>query len=291
MKFYVLVSLFVLFCSDSFSQNDTSTFLEDFNFIIHLANNKLFDEAEKERDYLFKKNNLSQLYKDSINYFLGMAYFKDQQLDKSKYFFRKISDVPFFYYKSVYLASIIEAEQNHLDTSYSIVNSIEESTNNDLNELKLFEQIGIQLLKRNYKLFDSLSTNSLFKNQLLQIEHSNLKNYYAIDKKIKRKSPLVAGLLSAVIPGMGKIYAGNNGQGLASFLSCSLFGVVAFENSVRLGYTHPQTLFFMGVFGAFYIGNIWGSALSVQAVKNEKQLENKYNILVSLKLPVSKFFN
>jgi uncharacterized membrane protein YfcA len=49
--------------------------------------------------------------------------------------------------------------------------------------------------------------------------------------------------------------------------------------------------FFSGMFGLFYIGNIWGSAISVQLVKTEKQFENKHNILVGLKLPISKFFN
>jgi hypothetical protein len=57
-----------------------------------------------------------------------------------------------------------------------------------------------------------------------------------------------------------------------------------------MGIKHPQTIFFTGLFGLFYVGNIWGSAVSVQVVKIEKQLENKHNILVSIKIPVSKLF-
>jgi hypothetical protein len=101
----------------------------------------------------------------------------------------------------------------------------------------------------------------------------------------------VAGCLSAVVPGLGKVYAGNNGQALATFLTCGLFGAIATENIIKQGIKNPQSIFFTGMFGLFYIGNIWGSALSVQLVKTEKQFENKHNILVGLKLPISKFFN
>jgi hypothetical protein len=87
------------------------------------------------------------------------------------------------------------------------------------------------------------------------------------------------------------VYAGNNGQALASFLTCGVFGAIASENIIKYGIQHPQALFFTSMFGLFYIGNIWGSALSVQLVKTEKQFENKHNILVGLRLPISKFFN
>jgi len=93
-----------------------------------------------------------------------------------------------------------------------------------------------------------------------------------------------------VIPGLGKVYAGNNGQALASFLTVGLMAGITAENYIRLGIEHPQTIFFAGMFSLFYIGNIWGSAVSVQVVKIEKEFENKHNILVGLKLPVSKFF-
>jgi TM2 domain-containing membrane protein YozV len=139
-------------------------------------------------------------------------------------------------------------------------------------------------------MFDSLSNYHNFQNPLIKEELENLKKYSSIEKKIKRKSPFIAGTLSAIIPGLGKVYAGNNGQALASFLTCGLIGAVAAENYVKMGIKHPQTIFFTGLFGLFYVGNIWGSAVSVQVVKIEKQLENKHNILVSIKIPVSKLF-
>src|SRR6218665_400792 len=261
----------------------------EINFIIHLSRHKLFDEAEKEKARLFANDSLDPLYKDSVNYFMGMEYYNEKRFAQARDAFLQVSDQVFFYYRAHYLAGIIDAENNRADSAISNYSAIEESTNEDLNELKQFEIAGMHLLQGRYKLFDSLAKNYQFKNQLLKTEFANLEQYSITGKKIKRKSPFIAGALSTVIPGLGKVYAGNNGQALASFLTCGLMEVVAIENYLNFGIRHPQTIFFTGVFGVFYIGNIWGSAVSVQLIKTEKQLENKHNILVGLKLPVHKF--
>jgi outer membrane protein assembly factor BamD (BamD/ComL family)/TM2 domain-containing membrane protein YozV len=78
------------------------------------------------------------------------------------------------------------------------------------------------------------------------------------DQQLPRKSPVVAGLLSAVVPGAGHIYAGHYGDGVTSFFLNGLFiagTVVAIrqENYAVAGA--------VGVVGLpFYIGNIYGAA-------------------------------
>ncbi|MDO8999815.1 MAG: hypothetical protein Q7W45_08625 [Bacteroidota bacterium] len=292
MKIRLILFLLILSTFDFNAQtkNDSINYFNDFNFIIHLSKNKLFTEAEKETEKLFTKTGLPSLYKDSINYFLGIEYYNEKKFSEARKHFVAVSDQVFFYYKAHYLAGNIDAENNMTDSALVNYNAIDESSNEILNELKQFELSGLYLLNRNYKLFDSLSQNYNFKNPVIQEELQNLKKYSIVEKKIKRKSPFVAGTLSAIVPGLGKVYAGNNGQALASFLTCGLMGVVTVENYLRLGIKHPQTIFFGGVFSLFYIGNIWGSAVSVQLVKIEKQLENKHNILVSIKIPINKFF-
>lgn len=290
LKILILFSLFKIFDLNSQTVNDSVRYFDDFNFIIHLSKNKLFTEAEKEKEKLFSKPGLNALYKDSVNYFLGIEYYNEKKFAEARTHLIAVTDQVFFYYKAHYLAGNIDAENNKIDSAIVNYNSIEESSNNALNELRQFELSGLYLLNRNYKMFDSLSQNFNFQNPAIQEEIQNLKKYSTIEKKIKRKSPFIAGTLSAIVPGLGKVYAGNNGQALASFLTCGLMGVVTAENYIRMGVKHPQTIFFAGVFSLFYIGNIWGSAVSVQIVKIEKQLENKHNILVSIKIPINKFF-
>jgi hypothetical protein len=251
----------------------------------------LFREAEREREKLFRDPEITTVYKDSINFFLGLTYYNEKKMNEAHQHLISVSDQTFLFYKSHYLAGLIDMDRNKADSAFSNYYNIGESTNNDLNELRLFELSGLSLLTKNYARFDSLSANLSFKNELLGSEYENFKKYYAVDKKIKRRSPFLAGTLSAIVPGLGKVYAGNNGQALASFLTCGLMGAVTAENYIHFGIEHPQTIFFAGLFSIFYIGNIWGSAVSVQLVKTEKQLENKHNILVGLKIPVDRFFN
>ncbi|MCW3076266.1 MAG: hypothetical protein JWO32_875 [Bacteroidetes bacterium] len=291
MKNRVTTFVFLFLTLAVFSQNENITFFNDFNFIIHLSKNKLFKEAEFERGKLFKQKDIATLYKDSINFFLGQAYYNDNKPESARKHFMEVSEQPFFYYKARYLAGMIDAEMERVDSSITNFVGIGLSTSEDLNELRSFELAGMALLKKRYGVFDSIMQVSQFKNPLIRSEGENLKNYCVIDKKIKRKSAFVAGALSTIIPGLGKVYVGNNAQGLAAFLTCGLMGAIAAENYIHLGIEHPQTLFFAGMFTLFYVGNIWGSAVSVQLVKIEKQFENKHNILVGLKLPVSKFFN
>lgn len=291
MKNSVITIVLIFFTISVFSQNENNSFFNDFNFIIHLSKNKLFKEAEFEREKLFKQQGIATLYKDSINFFLGQAYYNDNKPELARKHFMEVSEQPFFYYKARYQAGIIDAERDRIDSSITNFSAIGLSTNEDLNELRSFELAGMALLKKQYGAFDSIRQASQFKNPVIVSEFENLKSYYIIDKKIKRKSAFVAGALSTIIPGLGKVYVGNNAQGLASFLTCGLMGAITAENYIHLGIKHPQTIFFAGMFTLFYVGNIWGSAVSVQVVKIEKQFENKHNILVGIKLPVSKFFN
>ncbi|MBL7919407.1 MAG: hypothetical protein JNJ40_03775 [Bacteroidia bacterium] len=292
MKIRLLIFFFIsgIFDLNAQTASDSTRYYNDFNFIIHLSKNKLFTEAEQEAEKLFAANGVNELYKDSVNYFLGIEYYNEKRYTEARKHLVAVSDNVFFYYKAHYLAGNIDAENNMTDSAIVNYNTIEESTNATLNELKQFELAGLYLMNRNYKMFDSLSQNYNFQNPLIKEELENLKKYNIVEKKIKRKSPFIAGTLSAIVPGLGKVYTGNNGQALASFLTCGLIGVVAAENYVKMGIKHPQTIFFTGLFGLFYIGNIWGSAVSVQLVKIEKQLENKHNILVSIKIPINRFF-
>jgi hypothetical protein len=284
--FFIVTS--TLLCSQQIPEN---RFYNEFNFIIHLANNKLFAEAESEKQKLFSKEDLPEAYHDSVNFFIGMAYYKEKKFSEARQSFLNVSDETFLFYKAHYLAGNIDAENNAPDSALKNYHSIPENTNEALNELKSFEIAGLYLLKSDYAKFDSISGSDTYRDPVIRQEFENLKTYSERGRRIRRKSPLLAGTLSAIVPGLGKVYAGNNGQALASFLTCGLMAVVAGENYYHLGITHPQTIFFTGLLGFFYVGNIWGSALSVQLVKIEQQLENKHNILVGLKVPIHQFFN
>jgi hypothetical protein len=276
-----------LFGQDSIKKK---IYYNDLNFIIHLTENNLFSEAESESQRILNDVLFNRLYSDSVNYILGMAYYNVNRTKEAKSALLKVSDDVLFYYKARYLSAQIEMDAEKFDSALSLLCNISESSITYLEELKKFEIAGMYLLKKQYQKFDSISAQLQFTNNLLKDEFLNMKHYANLEKNMKVKSMLLAGCLSAFIPGLGKVYAGNNGQAISTFLTCGLFGAIASENIINQGLKSPSAIFFTSLFGLFYIGNIWGSALSVQLINTEKKFENKHNILIGLKLPIDKFF-
>jgi hypothetical protein len=272
------------------AQAPATGIVDDFNFILHLAHQRMFTEAEQEKDRFLKTSGVDSVYSDSVYFALGKAYDDDGKPAEARRSYRGVSDRTSLYYPARYRA-IARAVELEIDSSaFSEAREIEASNNAALNELKTFETAGLALLNGNVRYYDSLAPSLAFSEPMLNEESANLKSYRTAITRNKRKSPFLSGAMSAVVPGLGKVYVGNNGQALASFLTCALMGGVAVENYYHLGPAHPQTLFFGALFGVFYVGNIWGSAVSVQLSKIEKDLENRHNIRVAVRLPIDRLF-
>lgn len=87
--------------------------------------------------------------------------------------------------------------------------------------------------------------------------------------KYSSKKPWKAALLSAVLPGSGKWYAGRPNSAMVNTLGLGLFALQAVEAYRKLGPQHPLTIGNMVVFGIFYGGNIAGSAKAVRVRRTE----------------------
>jgi tetratricopeptide (TPR) repeat protein len=103
------------------------------------------------------------------------------------------------------------------------------------------------------------------------------------DRELPRKSPMVAGILSALVPGSGHLYAGHPGDGITSFFLNGLFiagTVVA---------VHQENYAVAGVVGViglpFYIGNIYGAANAATKWNLNVRKELRGKIAVTLDAP------
>ncbi len=86
-----------------------------------------------------------------------------------------------------------------------------------------------------------------------------------------KKSPVTAALLSAIIPGAGKIYTGNYGDGVMAFVSTGLFAYLSIYN-IQHHHT-AKAYIFTSLAGLYYGANIYGSAASAQ-IYNAQYLLN-----------------
>lgn len=287
-----LLFLFFLFLGlgRSYGQGNPS-FNSDLDFLIHLSSNQLQRETQFQYDAI-KTSIGSDINKlDSLNYLMGFLSYKSDSLLQARSYLGEVSNNNLLYYKSKIYHSYISLKIDQPDSSVNQLLKITPQNNPTLDQLIKFQLAGSYLLNGNYFKCDSLSMLFNSKDSVLMNEQMNLINYSSIYKKNKRKSAFVAGSLSALVPGLGKVYAGNTAQGLSSFLRVGILGAITAENYLRLGIKHPQTILFASLFSAFYIGNIWGSALSVQIVKTERDLENKANILVGIRVPIRYYFD
>lgn len=90
------------------------------------------------------------------------------------------------------------------------------------------------------------------------------------------KNPVFAAILSTVVPGVGKIYTGHYGDGITAFILTGLLSYTSYSN-FKAGHDFRGWLF-AGLGGIFYLGNIYGSAVSAQIRNAEIDLQLKIDI-------------
>ena len=153
-----------------------------------------------------------------------------------------------------------------------------------------FELSGMEMLRENWQ---------QGKNQLKLVNRENaalnqqvmaLEKIYDTHESHRQKSPALAGIMSGIIPGSGKIYAGKTGAGIASFIGTVGFGFIAWENYNNLGIGHAKTIIFGSIFAFSYVSNIYGSVISVKIIENEYKNAVHNQILFQLHVPLRNFF-
>lgn len=106
-------------------------------------------------------------------------------------------------------------------------------------------------------------------------------SFYSWRKDPPYKSTALAGILSALIPGSGKIYAGETGDGIVGFLATAAFSFIAYDN-FKAGH-NMRGWIWAGVAGLFYAGNVYGSVAAAQIhnVKVTFEFNEKLNIYLN----------
>lgn len=101
---------------------------------------------------------------------------------------------------------------------------------------------------------------------------------------IPQKSPFVAGLLSGIVPGLGKVYTGHTVDGVLSFLTIAGFGYAAYDGFTTDGSSSVRGWVFGSLASGLYLGNIYGSALSASIVRDEatRQLQIRLRTAFSI---------
>jgi TM2 domain-containing membrane protein YozV len=117
-------------------------------------------------------------------------------------------------------------------------------------------------------------------------EQNSVSSFYDYKVEPPYKSPVLAGVSSAIIPGSGKMYVGEWGDGITALVVTSLFAFLAYDN-FNADHT-TRAWIFTGLGAFFYAGNIYGSIASAQIFN--ARIDFEFNNGLKLFLEQKNFF-
>ena len=279
-----LCAFFLSVTSISFSQNRIGC---DLKFIDHLVNKGDFKEAL----FLLDSTDCSSLQlNDSVNYLRGWSLYSLMRLSSSSESLVKVAPSSSFYLKSHFFAAYNYSHIGNYKDAMEVLTNIK-GTDEKQVSLKNYQIAGVQLLQGNMEGFEE-SLKSVNRSYYEISESANVIQKMSDDiKSHKSKSPFTAGLLSGIIPGSGKFYAGKKGEAISAFISTTGLGIVTWENYRKSGLKSLRTLAFGTAFAISYVANIWGSVVTVNIFETEYKDNVKNTILFNLHIPLRNFFD
>ena len=260
----------------------------DFTFTRFLIDNAKYSEA----DFLIEQHleaNSSLSFADTAHYLKGMIGYRQMDLRASLESLQKISTNSKYHTFSQFLAGYELAYLKENDQSLSLFRSIQ-TQDSTLLELKKFQEASLSLLNNDLLSYEADFIELGIQSYQLEDHAIELSSLYERSRNFNPKSPLLAGALSAVVPGAGKMYAGKFGEGITSLFSLGILGVMTYENYKKEGIKNYKTIIFGSLFSLFYAANIHGSVISVKVYQDEFYQSLHHAVLFNMHIPIRSIF-
>ena len=251
---------------------------DDADFIMDLLSRGLVTDALT----LLGEGNYSP--SDQLNYLRGIALFDDRQFQGADDWLAlaggQFSEPALFY------GNVAKIQ---LDRPFDALLAFK-GYNGANTEMAALQHAGLALITGNISMFKESEMAFTYSDYRLAESERALVELSASLSGQRSRSPWVAAGLSALIPGAGKIYAGKTGQGVASFLAVGSLAAITAEQWKHNGIGNWRTIVAGSLCGIFYIGNIYGSWISVGIHQQEVNDETKAMVIYNLTVPLHSFF-
>jgi len=269
------------------SQN--RSFTKNTEFVRYLTENKEFTDAEAALSGINERF-LNATERDSLNFLKGKVYYKDRRFDSSCVYLRRVLPGSPNFTEAGYYSMLDRALLYQPETANCYLDSMQADSDRTHAQLRSFEKASLALLMRDFKTFEQIAPGFSYDYfQVADEQHSLVQLHDAL-KKEKKKYPAVAGILSGLIPGAGKIYAGQPGQGIAAFVMVGIFAGATAEVYKHSGRRDTEFILMASVFSIFYTGNILGSIYGVKTHKIRHADEVNKVILYNMRIPMGRVF-
>ena len=252
IKPVLILNICILFSCSTFPQSKTD-FHSPSN--IKLFADYLFCQKDYLRAYNEYKKYLEKAYNDSVEFKAGLSLQQTGYYDDALSQFDRIPvHSPFYidakkeYARTLFLKKDFSSLNDFFLRSDSLASYF--PFIKKLDEFACFYDN------------DPLPQRELFVSSFPVKERKYITNFYEWKGGPPYKSPLLAGVLSTVIPGLGKVYTKNYSDAFFAALLTGIFGYIAYTDFKA---DHNlRAWIFTGTAAFFYTGNIYGSAASAQ---------------------------
>ncbi len=268
--FRILLIIFFNFACLSYVSSEDSIDHYSPENVLKFADN-LFNQGdylraigEYQRHLFYKPVDNEQIqYKIALCYRLGGR--PEQSIQAFQNLLSVSSDSKFVssaYYQigvSYFLLEQFGKSVDFLQTSLPRISDIRYST-------EAQQVIGLSYLMQREWVAAENTFNNLLQSDVIEVrEKAVTYNMYAQQgRQLPRRSPLLAGIMSTIVPGSGRLYTGRVNDAITSFITVGITGWQAYDGFRRDGLSSVKGWTLGTLSGIFYLGNIYGSVISAR---------------------------
>jgi TM2 domain-containing membrane protein YozV len=255
--FWFVINIITIFVSSDLypqstdSSKDIHAPANRLKFGNHLYKQKDYLRAIDEYNFYLKFNN-----NDTVEFKIAQSLFKMEKYFESSEKFKDLmnnlnlsDDAELGYYKSIFFIGDFNSFRTQLNKNYHVPSKYIREINKLYYITYLFDN---EILPDSSEFYESFNL----------VERKEICDFYNWKSDPPYKSPALAAVLSTIIPGLGKIYTEEYGDGITALLSVGLLSFLAYDN-FKADHQFRAWLF-TGLAAIFYAGNIYGSAASAQ---------------------------
>lgn len=249
----------------------------DYDFVEYLIDNGLKADAKA---LLFGREYAPS---DTLTFLRGWTAYQLKELELADGLLTAVPQGSPFYEKALFYSTVVSANLGDFSTPAQRL----EAYSGPYAELKGMQLACLALLRDDPAAFKSAAQSFGYEDFVLQGPERELEEIYTSRYEKPSKSPWLAAAASAVVPGLGKVYAGKVGEGISAFILTGILGAITAEHWVKDGPADWKTIVPGALCGALYLGSIYGSYVSVSIYNsNLKDAQNTavmYNVHVPLR--------